>query len=226
MTASSTAAVTLLLCGLFEFHGQKASAFHGPQTSALIHFTARTPLHLNPYRSSANHDNESESTVPILPTVDRRSAISGALSFFPMFSIGALLPASPALATSDSGSSTGAFDQATREPKFVQSYEDFTEAPEGYSYKDVKVGAGSALVGEGDRAVYEWSGYTIGYFGRPFERKGGPQGGAFDKDLDYARTVVGKGGGSTWSGYGNAYYEARGDSSGDCALRLSELPAQ
>ena len=35
--------------------------------------------------------------------------------------------------------------------------------------------------------------YTIGYFGRPFQAKGGPQGGAFDKDLDYERTVVGSG---------------------------------
>ncbi|KAL3807493.1 hypothetical protein ACHAXA_003984 [Cyclostephanos tholiformis] len=44
---------------------------------------------------------------------------------------------------------------------------------------------------DGDRVVYDWSGYTIGYFGRPFEAKGGPQGGAFDKDLDYFRTVLG-----------------------------------
>ena len=24
----------------------------------------------------------------------------------------------------------------------------------------------------GDRVVFDWSGYTIGYFGRPFEAKG------------------------------------------------------
>lgn len=36
-------------------------------------------------------------------------------------------------------------------------------------------------------------GYTIGYFGRPFQAKGGPQGGAFDKDIDYQRTVLGSG---------------------------------
>jgi hypothetical protein len=35
--------------------------------------------------------------------------------------------------------------------------------------------------------------YTIGYFGRPFQAKGGPQGGAFDKDIDYSRTVLGSG---------------------------------
>jgi len=56
-------------------------------------------------------------------------------------------------------------------PKFVQSYGDFTESPEGYSYKDVTVGNGDSP-GVGDRAVFDWSGYTIGYFGRPFEAKG------------------------------------------------------
>lgn len=74
----------------------------------------------------------------------------------------------------------------------LQQYEDFTKAPEGWSYRDVKVGSG-ASPSTGDRAVYEWSGYTIGYFGRPFEAKGGPQGGAFDKNQDYSRTVIGKG---------------------------------
>mmetsp|Transcript_1912 Transcript_1912/g.4062 ORF Transcript_1912/g.4062 Transcript_1912/m.4062 type:complete len:249 (-) Transcript_1912:319-1065(-) len=74
----------------------------------------------------------------------------------------------------------------------LQQYEDFTKAPEGWSYRDVNVGAGDSP-STGDRAVFEWSGYTIGYFGRPFEAKGGPQGGAFDKNQDYSRTVIGKG---------------------------------
>jgi FKBP-type peptidyl-prolyl cis-trans isomerase len=77
-------------------------------------------------------------------------------------------------------------------PKFVQTYEDFTPTSEGWSYKDVKKGTKSGdAANDGDRVVFDWSGYTIGYFGRPFEAKGGPQGGAFDKDLDYFRTVLG-----------------------------------
>jgi FKBP-type peptidyl-prolyl cis-trans isomerase (trigger factor) len=56
------------------------------------------------------------------------------------------------------------------------------------------VGDGSGEAASvGDRVVYDWSGYTIGYFGRPFQAKGGPQGGAFDKDIDYERTVIGSG---------------------------------
>ena len=76
-------------------------------------------------------------------------------------------------------------------PAFVQQYQDFTATPNGWSYRDVNKGNG-ATAALGDRAVFDWSGYTIGYFGRPFQAKGGPQGGAFDKDnLDYARVVLG-----------------------------------
>ena len=78
-------------------------------------------------------------------------------------------------------------------PKFVQQYEDFTQTPEGWSYRIVKDGPKGEAASTGDRVVFDWSGYTIGYFGRPFEAKGGPQGGAFDKDLDYSRTVIGSG---------------------------------
>ena len=77
-------------------------------------------------------------------------------------------------------------------PKFVQQYSDFTESPAGFSYRDVSTGNGEAAQ-MGDRVVFDWSGYTIGYFGRPFQAKGGPQGGAFDKDIDYSRTVLGSG---------------------------------
>ena len=76
-------------------------------------------------------------------------------------------------------------------PTFVQEYDDFIKSEQGWSYRDVKPGTGDVIVKPGDRVVYDWSGYTIGYFGRPFQAKGGPQGGAFDKDVDYARTVVG-----------------------------------
>lgn len=87
---------------------------------------------------------------------------------------------------------SGAKDASNKfAPEFVQTYGDFTKTDKGWQYKDVKIGNGDVTVEKGDRVVFDWSGYTIGYFGRPFEAKGGPQGGAFDKDLDYFRTVVG-----------------------------------
>ena len=67
----------------------------------------------------------------------------------------------------------GTIDQTDKfAPKFVQQYEDFTQTPNGWQYKDVKTGSGNVNIEVGDRVVYDWSGYTIGYFGRPFEAKG------------------------------------------------------
>jgi hypothetical protein len=60
------------------------------------------------------------------------------------------------------------------EQKFIQQYEDFNKLPSGVSYRDVNLGKGPEA-SKGDRVVYDWSGYTIGYFGRPFQAKGGPQ---------------------------------------------------
>ena len=77
-------------------------------------------------------------------------------------------------------------------PKFVQEYEDFVTLPNTVSYRDVTVGKGETAA-LGDRVVFDWSGFTVGYFGRPFQAKGGPKGGAFDKDLDYDRCVLGSG---------------------------------
>jgi len=90
-----------------------------------------------------------------------------------------------------STSYSSSYASAATAPEFVQKYEDFTATKEGWSYKDATVGRSDVTIREGDRVVFDWSGYTIGYFGRPFEAKGGPQGGAFDKDLDYSRTVIG-----------------------------------
>lgn len=92
-----------------------------------------------------------------------------------------------------SGSPSASFAEENYSPGFVQSYDDFIKVDGGaWQYKDVTVGPMSNVqVEPGDRVVYDWSGYTIGYFGRPFQAKGGPTGGAFDKDLDYSRTVIG-----------------------------------
>jgi len=96
-----------------------------------------------------------------------------------------LFPSVPAYAKS------GALDQSNSAPENLQKYEDFTMTSEGWQFKDSKVGKDDIVAGTGDRVVFEWTGYTVGYFGRPFEAKGGPQGGAFDKDIDYSRTILG-----------------------------------
>mmetsp|Transcript_34594 Transcript_34594/g.106953 ORF Transcript_34594/g.106953 Transcript_34594/m.106953 type:complete len:218 (-) Transcript_34594:42-695(-) len=82
--------------------------------------------------------------------------------------------------------------RAERPPDFVTKQPGFTQLPSGLQVKDVKTGEG-AVATRGDRVVYEWEGYTIGYFGRPFEKKAGTRGGDFEGERDYSRFVVGKG---------------------------------
>jgi hypothetical protein len=55
--------------------------------------------------------------------------------------------------------------------KSEMSYEDFTKLPSGLLFKDAKVAKGGASAARGDRVVIDWTGYTIGYFGRPFETR-------------------------------------------------------
>jgi len=122
--------------------------------------------------SATNDDSENPPT-----RLARRGAVERLLFF-------AVTPFLPSVARAE--------EENIFAPKFVQQYEDFSQTEEGWSYRDVSEGKGEAAQ-TGDRVVFEWSGFTIGYFGRPFQAKGGPQGGAFDKDIDYARTVLGKG---------------------------------
>jgi len=110
------------------------------------------------------------------------------------FTAGATSAAVAAVALTSASSLTLLLFQpqpAVGEEDFLQQYADFIKDPKGWSYRDVGVGTGTTTPREGDRVVYEWSGYTIGYFGRPFEAKGGPQGGAFDKEREYSRIVIG-----------------------------------
>jgi FKBP-type peptidyl-prolyl cis-trans isomerase len=108
-----------------------------------------------------------------------------------MMSSGLITAGAAALLTTSSLGLVQPAIASEQEKDFLQQYDDFIKDPDGWSYRDVNKGGGSTTPRDGDRVVYEWSGYTIGYFGRPFEAKGGPQGGAFDKDQEYSRLVIG-----------------------------------
>ncbi|KAL7531220.1 hypothetical protein ACHAWF_007108 [Thalassiosira exigua] len=242
---SSAAATSLLLLFLALLAAPSESLAFRPSPSPPSGRGATVPSTTADAFPLAPPPGVEGATAPSSPLRSRRSAVSALLA--PLL----LLP-SPALAESDGGSGESMFA-----PKFVQAYEDFVATDEGWSYKDVKVGKGGTP-SEGDRVVFDWSGYTIGYFGRPFEAKGGraalcclaqdtlvrvvqsimvcvfaggtadadyfdetmseancfasrrpfalaplillpsparrgPQGGAFDKDLDYSRAVLGSG---------------------------------
>lgn len=47
---------------------------------------------------------------------------------------------------------------------------DYTTTASGLQFQDLVPGSG-AEVSEGDTVVIDWDGYTIGYYGRPFEAR-------------------------------------------------------
>ena len=72
-------------------------------------------------------------------------------------------------------------------------YPDFTVTKSGLQYKDMKEGTGDKVFdgGKGSTAVVDWDGYTIGYYGRPFEARNKSKGGAFTGDeKDFFRFKV------------------------------------
>ncbi|CEL98502.1 unnamed protein product [Vitrella brassicaformis CCMP3155] len=76
-------------------------------------------------------------------------------------------------------------------------YPDFEQTASGLQFKDVKEGEGTPPA-KGDRVVLDWEGYTIGYYGRIFEKKSGVvKGSAFAdnvyNDPKLMRFVVGSG---------------------------------
>ena len=127
-------------------------------------------------------DDEYDGLLHIASSSNRRSFLASSNAAFIIPSIVAAFASSSivdvacaAPSPSSEGEGGGMYS-----PKFVQTYDDFVTMPEGWSYKDVKIASGgkntnnddaSTLV-DGDRVVFDWSGYTIGYFGRPFEAKG------------------------------------------------------
>ncbi|KAG1667571.1 hypothetical protein FOA52_014652 [Chlamydomonas sp. UWO 241] len=72
-------------------------------------------------------------------------------------------------------------------------YPDFVATQSGLQYKDFRDGAGEGAKA-GDTIVMDWDGYTIGYYGRPFEARNKPKGSSFTgENKDFIRFVLGDG---------------------------------
>ncbi|KAL4419473.1 hypothetical protein ABPG77_008275 [Micractinium sp. CCAP 211/92] len=75
--------------------------------------------------------------------------------------------------------------------KSRMTFSDFVQSPSGLQYRDFKEGSGLTPQ-EGQTCVVDWSGVTIGYYGRPFEARNKPKGGAFTGDeKEFFRFVLG-----------------------------------
>lgn len=74
-------------------------------------------------------------------------------------------------------------------------YPDYETTPSGLQYKELRSGDASAQPPKaGDLCVIDFDGYTIGYYGRPFEARNKPKGSSFvDDDKDFYRFTLGAG---------------------------------
>eukprot|EP00210_Caulerpa_lentillifera_P008514 g8121.t1 len=71
------------------------------------------------------------------------------------------------------------------------SYKDFVKSDSGLQYKDLAPGTGTEIK-SGDEVLVDWDGYTIGYYGRPFEARNKAKGGAFvGDDKEFLKVKVG-----------------------------------
>lgn len=67
----------------------------------------------------------------------------------------------------------------------------FVSTASGLQYNDIRVGDGKTA-GKGSNVVVDWTGVTIGYYGRPFEAKNKTKGSAFtDDNKEYYRFQLG-----------------------------------
>ncbi|CAL5227439.1 g10404 [Coccomyxa viridis] len=73
-----------------------------------------------------------------------------------------------------------------------QRYSDYTRTESGLQFQDLRPGTGKAAT-SGSQVTVDWDGYTIGYYGRPFEARNKAKGGSFAKDKDFYRFTVGRG---------------------------------
>ena len=71
------------------------------------------------------------------------------------------------------------------------SYSDYVATDSGLQYQDLIQGTG-AQPSKGDTVVVDWSGVTLGYYGRPFEARNKARGGAFTgDDKEFFRFTLG-----------------------------------
>jgi len=186
------AAALLACCSFLVLQDQRSSSFSFEKPSGIPLGWKNRPKTPG-RRSSTTPTTTALIASPFTPEEESRISRRLALKQSTCLVLAPLLLLSAATAPG-SASADEKGDDSMFAPKFVQEYEDFTRSKEGWSYRDVNPGRGGGPEASlGDRVVFDWSGYTIGYFGRPFQAKGGPQGGAFDKDVDYYRTVLGSG---------------------------------
>ncbi len=66
--------------------------------------------------------------------------------------------------------SPGGWIGVTHSHNHTSRYSDYVRTPSGLQYQDLRPGTGKDAR-EGAQVTVDWDGYTIGYYGRPFEAR-------------------------------------------------------
>ena len=91
----------------------------------------------------------------------RRQALGRLVTFTGAAAASVLTPSYASALTTDAATSAATEKEgAMYSPKFVQTYDDFKESPEGWSYREVTAGKGESAA-KGDRVVYDWVSYVM-----------------------------------------------------------------
>lgn len=135
--------------------------------------------------SISNNNQDDSSSPPPLNAIARRHFSAATFLAFP-----ATLFASSAEAVIKGYEPMPAL-QGKDYGKSRMTYSDYVTTDSGLQYQDLKPGTGEQP-SNGQTAVVDWSGVTIGYYGRPFEARNKAKGGAFTGDeKDFFRFKLG-----------------------------------
>eukprot|EP00740_Mantoniella_antarctica_P003625 CAMPEP_0181365678 /NCGR_PEP_ID=MMETSP1106-20121128/10221_1 /TAXON_ID=81844 /ORGANISM="Mantoniella antarctica, Strain SL-175" /LENGTH=263 /DNA_ID=CAMNT_0023480821 /DNA_START=45 /DNA_END=836 /DNA_ORIENTATION=- len=150
---------------------------------------AATALSDNRERHGADEGAKTTKRAAKATTTRRDLFVSGgAASFASLAALAASPPAAFAEFTEDKEymSSLAGKDYG----KSRYNYPDFVQTKSGLQYKDMVQGTGAEFTA-GKKAVIDWDGYTLGYYGRPFEARNKSKGGAFTgDDKEFIRFTV------------------------------------
>jgi FKBP-type peptidyl-prolyl cis-trans isomerase len=146
-------------------------------------------------RVCARATDNSDAAAPAEPTPQpRRATLLSLLSATGLASAAALVRPLPQARAEVKGYEPMAALRDKDYGKSRMNYPDYERTASGLQYKELRAGDASAAPPQsGDLCVIDFDGYTIGYYGRPFEARNKPKGSSFvDDDKDFYRFTLGK----------------------------------
>eukprot|EP00899_Mesostigma_viride_P023883 jgi/Mesvir1/467/Mv11342-RA.1 len=142
--------------------------------------------------AETNHQTEEQAQCPKPAASSRRAALALTAAWVCLPPLRALAEAAEDATASGNNNYTDMVALRGKDyGKTQMAFADFIQTPSGLQYKDMREGQGEAAK-EGDLVVIDWDGYTLGYYGRPFEARNKVKGGAFTgEDKDFLRFRLG-----------------------------------